>query len=143
MTQDQARVFVEAVRQYLEERPGEVGAAAFDKEDGLACDFVTAAANLRAAAYGIPQQSLFDTKVWGGHTAQRRTRMRCCYNGDTYCILKFNPGINVESRGAVTVIFLSRACSVPTLTHECSRPSNTRMSGRTYGVVVWGVRCID
>lgn len=35
----------------------------FDKEDPLAVDFVTAASNLRSAAYGIPMQSLFDTKV--------------------------------------------------------------------------------
>lgn len=51
------------MRRYLEERPGEVGAAVFDKEDPLAVDFVTAASNLRSAAYGIPLQSLFDTKV--------------------------------------------------------------------------------
>lgn len=35
----------------------------FDKDDTLAVEFVTAAANLRAACYNIPQQSLFDTKV--------------------------------------------------------------------------------
>lgn len=35
----------------------------FDKDDTLAVEFVTAAANLRAACYGIPMQSLFDTKV--------------------------------------------------------------------------------
>ena len=56
-------MFVEAVRQYLEERPDEVGAAAFDKEDALAVDFVMAASNLRAAAYGIPMQTWFAVKV--------------------------------------------------------------------------------
>ena len=61
--QEQARVFVESVRQYMEERPDEVGAAAFDKEDALAVDFVMAAANLRAAAYGIPMQTWFAIKV--------------------------------------------------------------------------------
>lgn len=35
----------------------------FDKDDELAVEFVTAAANLRAACYGIPPQSLFGTKV--------------------------------------------------------------------------------
>jgi ubiquitin-like 1-activating enzyme E1 B len=35
----------------------------FDKDDALAVEFVTAAANLRAACYNIPRQSLFDTKV--------------------------------------------------------------------------------
>ena len=61
--QEQARVFVESVRQYIEERPDEVGAATFDKEDPLAVDFVMAAANLRAAAYGIPVQTWFAVKV--------------------------------------------------------------------------------
>ena len=40
-----------------------MGAAVFDKEDDLAVEFVTAASNLRAAAYGIPQQTLFATKA--------------------------------------------------------------------------------
>ena len=56
-------MFVEAVRQYLEKRPDEVGAAAFDKEDALAVDFVMAASNLRAAAYGIPMQTWFAAKA--------------------------------------------------------------------------------
>jgi len=57
---------VESVRQYIEERPDEVGAATFDKEDALAVDFVMAAANLRAAAYGIPMQTWFAVKVRPG-----------------------------------------------------------------------------
>ena len=56
-------MFLESIKQYLEGRPTEVGEAVFDKEDDLAVEFVTAAANLRAANYGIPQQSLFITKV--------------------------------------------------------------------------------
>ena len=56
-------MFVEAVRRYIEERPEEMGAAVFDKEDPLAVDFVTAASNLRSASYGIPLQSMFETKV--------------------------------------------------------------------------------
>ena len=54
---------MESIRQYLEGRPTETGEAVFDKEDDLAVEFVTAAANLRAANYSIPQQSLFITKV--------------------------------------------------------------------------------
>lgn len=57
------QVFLESIRQFLEGRPGEVGEAVFDKEDDLAVEFVTAASNLRAAAYGIPQQSQFNAKV--------------------------------------------------------------------------------
>jgi ubiquitin-like 1-activating enzyme E1 B len=34
----------------------QIGEAMLDKDDDLAVDFVTAAANLRAACYGIPQQ---------------------------------------------------------------------------------------
>jgi hypothetical protein len=62
---DCVQVFLESIRQFLEGRPGEVGEAVFDKEDDLAVEFVTAAANLRAAAYNIPRQSLFNTKVCG------------------------------------------------------------------------------
>lgn len=54
---------MESIRQYLEGRPTEIGEAVFDKEDDLAVEFVTATANLRGANYGIPQQSLFITKV--------------------------------------------------------------------------------
>jgi ubiquitin-like 1-activating enzyme E1 B len=41
----------------------QLGAAIFDKDDALAVDFVTAASNLRSAAYGIPMQTAFDAKV--------------------------------------------------------------------------------
>jgi ubiquitin-like 1-activating enzyme E1 B len=41
----------------------QLGAAVFDKDDDLAVDFVTAAANLRSIAYHIPTQSFFDAKV--------------------------------------------------------------------------------
>lgn len=58
-----SQVYLESIRQFLEGRPEEVGEAVFDKEDDLAVEFVTAASNLRAAAYGISQQSLFDAKV--------------------------------------------------------------------------------
>eukprot|EP00887_Chlorella_sp_A99_P005739 scaffold1.g5739.t1 len=58
-----ARVFLEAVRLFHEARGEELGSATFDKDDALAVEFVTAAANLRAACYGIPRQSLFVTKA--------------------------------------------------------------------------------
>ncbi|KAK9916527.1 hypothetical protein WJX75_003754 [Coccomyxa subellipsoidea] len=64
---ENAQVFLESIRQFLEGRPGEVGEAVFDKEDDLAVEFVTAASNLRAAAYGIPQQSLFNAKGIAGN----------------------------------------------------------------------------
>lgn len=44
-----------------------MGGATFDKDDDLAVDFVTAASNLRAACYNIPQQSLFDAKGMAGN----------------------------------------------------------------------------
>lgn len=34
----------------------------FDKDDQLAVEFVTAAANIRAASFGIPLHSLFEAK---------------------------------------------------------------------------------
>ena len=57
------QVFLEAVRLFLTQRGSDVGVASFDKDDALAVEFVTAAANLRALAYGIPAQTLFDIKV--------------------------------------------------------------------------------
>jgi ubiquitin-like 1-activating enzyme E1 B len=39
----------------------------FDKDDDLAVEFVAAAANLRAAAYDIPPQSLFEAKGMAGN----------------------------------------------------------------------------
>ncbi|KAL4446285.1 hypothetical protein ABPG77_003092 [Micractinium sp. CCAP 211/92] len=62
-----AALFLQAVQQFLDDRPEEIGAAQFDKDDTLAVEFVTAAANLRAACYGIPMQSLFDTKGMAGN----------------------------------------------------------------------------
>ena len=57
------QVFLESVRLFLTARRAEVGSAVFDKDDALAVEFVTAASNLRSAAYGIPTQSLFAAKV--------------------------------------------------------------------------------
>lgn len=57
------QVFLEAIRLFLESRTDDVGAAVFDKDDTLAVEFVTAAANLRSIAYNIPTQSLFAAKV--------------------------------------------------------------------------------
>ena len=47
----------------MEQRSSDIGAAAFDKDDDLAVEFVAAASNLRSLAYGIPTQALFDAKV--------------------------------------------------------------------------------
>lgn len=64
---DNARVFLVAVAKFLTQRAAEMGSAVFDKDDGLAVDFVTAASNLRAACYGIPQQSAFAAKGMAGN----------------------------------------------------------------------------
>jgi ubiquitin-like 1-activating enzyme E1 B len=44
-----------------------LGSAAFSKDSGLDLDFVTAAANLRAATFGIPRQSRFAVKSIAGN----------------------------------------------------------------------------
>jgi ubiquitin-like 1-activating enzyme E1 B len=62
-----AAVFIEAMRQLLENRSGDVGSLVFDKDDDLAVEFVSAAANLRSMCYHIPPQSLFDTKGMAGN----------------------------------------------------------------------------
>ncbi|KAG2449988.1 hypothetical protein HYH02_000092 [Chlamydomonas schloesseri] len=62
-----ASVLLLATALYHTVRPSEVGAAAFDKDDDLAVEFVTAASNLRSSCYGIPEQSLFDAKGMAGN----------------------------------------------------------------------------
>ncbi|KAF8066301.1 SAE2 [Scenedesmus sp. PABB004] len=64
---DAAAVFLASIVAFLTRRRAELGAAAFDKDDALAVDFVTAASNLRAACYGIPQQSAFEAKGMAGN----------------------------------------------------------------------------
>ncbi|WIA22762.1 hypothetical protein OEZ85_001163 [Tetradesmus obliquus] len=64
---DSARVFLVSVVKFLQQRQAELGEAVFDKDDDLAVDFVAAAANLRAACYGIPQQKRFDAKGMAGN----------------------------------------------------------------------------
>ena len=60
-------VFIEATRQYFETRKDAIGCTEFDKDDPLAVDFVTAAANLRSYNYGIQPQTLFNTKGMAGN----------------------------------------------------------------------------
>lgn len=57
------QIFLTAIQLFLQNRSQDVGAAVFDKDDDLAVEFVTAAANLRSIAYNIPTQSLFAAKV--------------------------------------------------------------------------------
>lgn len=45
----------------------EIGNLSFDKDDQLAVEFVTAAANVRAASFGIPLHSLFEAKGIAGN----------------------------------------------------------------------------
>ncbi|KAL2642149.1 hypothetical protein R1flu_009736 [Riccia fluitans] len=64
---DNARVFLETVRLFLDNRKEELGRLTFDKDDQLAVEFVTAAANLRANSFGIPMQTMFDVKGIAGN----------------------------------------------------------------------------
>ena len=47
--------------------PQEIGHLTFDKDDQLAVEFVTAAANIRAECFGIPLHSLFEAKGIAGN----------------------------------------------------------------------------
>ena len=55
-------VFLRSVVAFLETRVADLGHLVFDKDDDLAVEFVTSAANLRAVNYSIPRQSAFTTK---------------------------------------------------------------------------------
>ncbi|KAJ3686966.1 hypothetical protein LUZ61_016130 [Rhynchospora tenuis] len=64
---ENTRVFLEAVKLFFEKREKEIGNLTFDKDDQLAVEFVTAAANIRASSFGIPLQSLFEAKGIAGN----------------------------------------------------------------------------
>ncbi|KAF5745742.1 SUMO-activating enzyme subunit 2-like isoform X1 [Tripterygium wilfordii] len=64
---ENSRVFLEALKLFLVNRAQEVGNLTFDKDDQLAVEFVSAAANIRAASFGIPLHSLFEAKGIAGN----------------------------------------------------------------------------
>ncbi|XP_077247989.1 SUMO-activating enzyme subunit 2-like isoform X2 [Tasmannia lanceolata] len=64
---ENTRIFLEALKLFLEKREKDVGSLTFDKDDQLAVEFVTAAANIRAACFGIPIHSLFEAKGIAGN----------------------------------------------------------------------------
>ncbi|CAK8561041.1 unnamed protein product [Lathyrus sativus] len=64
---ENSRILLEALRLFFTKREKEVGNLSFDKDDQLAVEFVTAAANIRAASFGIPLHSLFEAKGIAGN----------------------------------------------------------------------------
>ena len=66
-TRDAAGVFVSTTVRFLTQRSSEVGTCVFDKDDGLAVDFVAAASHLRSACYDIPPLSPFACKGMAGN----------------------------------------------------------------------------
>uniref|UniRef100_A0A1D1YE67 SUMO-activating enzyme subunit 2 n=1 Tax=Anthurium amnicola TaxID=1678845 RepID=A0A1D1YE67_9ARAE len=64
---DNTRVFLESLKLFIEKRQKDIGNLVFDKDDQLAVEFVTAAANIRASSFGIPLQSLFEAKGIAGN----------------------------------------------------------------------------
>ncbi|CAN1255857.1 SUMO-activating enzyme subunit 2 [Linum perenne] len=64
---ENSRVFLEALKLFFEKRGKEIGNLSFDKDDPLAVEFVTAAANIRAASFGIALHSLFEAKGIAGN----------------------------------------------------------------------------
>ncbi|KAI5062186.1 hypothetical protein GOP47_0022725 [Adiantum capillus-veneris] len=64
---ENASVFLQALELFHATRKKEFGSLVFDKDDQLAVEFVTAAANLRASCFDIPMQSLFEAKGIAGN----------------------------------------------------------------------------
>ncbi|MCO5596857.1 hypothetical protein L7F22_050927 [Adiantum nelumboides] len=64
---ENASVFLQALELFHETRQKDFGSLVFDKDDQLAMEFVTAAANLRACCFDIPLQSLFEAKGIAGN----------------------------------------------------------------------------
>lgn len=64
---DNSKIFMEALKLFFLKREKEIGGLSFDKDDQLAVEFVTAAANIRASSFGIPVHSLFEAKGIAGN----------------------------------------------------------------------------
>ncbi|PON77399.1 SUMO-activating enzyme subunit SAE2/Uba [Trema orientale] len=64
---ENSKIFLEALKLFFLKREKEVGNLTFDKDDQLAVEFVTAAANIRATSFGIPLHSLFEAKGIAGN----------------------------------------------------------------------------
>ncbi|XP_019165567.1 PREDICTED: SUMO-activating enzyme subunit 2-like isoform X1 [Ipomoea nil] len=60
-------VFLECLKLFFLKRPKEIGNLSFEKDDQLAVEFVTAAANIRASSFGIPLHNLFEAKGIAGN----------------------------------------------------------------------------
>ncbi|KAL7118719.1 hypothetical protein ACP275_02G019800 [Erythranthe tilingii] len=63
---ENSAVFLEALKLFFSKRE-KIGNLSFDKDDQLAVEFVTAAANIRASSFGIPLHSLFESKGIAGN----------------------------------------------------------------------------
>ncbi|ONK63716.1 uncharacterized protein A4U43_C07F18140 [Asparagus officinalis] len=64
---ENTKIFLEALRLFIVKRTEDIGNLTFDKDDQLAVEFVTAAANIRASSFGIPLHSLFEAKGIAGN----------------------------------------------------------------------------
>nr|GEU74297.1 SUMO-activating enzyme subunit 2 [Tanacetum cinerariifolium] len=64
---ENSRIFFAALQLFFSKRQKEIGTLSFDKDDHLAVEIVTAAANIRAASFGIPLHSLFEAKGIAGN----------------------------------------------------------------------------
>ncbi|CAK9215924.1 unnamed protein product [Sphagnum troendelagicum] len=79
--QENARVFLETIQLFFKRRSKDIGKLVFDKDDQLAVEFVTAAANLRAHSFGIPMQSLFEAKGMAGNIIHAIATTNACIAG--------------------------------------------------------------
>ncbi|GFZ14438.1 SUMO-activating enzyme 2 [Actinidia rufa] len=64
---ENSRIFFESLKLFLVKREKEIGNLTFDKDDQLAVEFVTAAANVRASSFGSLLHSLFEAKGIAGN----------------------------------------------------------------------------
>jgi ubiquitin-like 1-activating enzyme E1 B len=57
---------VKSILRVHQERSGDIGALAFNKDDEICIEFVSTAANIRAHNFGIPLESKFKIKEMAG-----------------------------------------------------------------------------
>lgn len=86
----------------------------FDKDDGLAVEFVTSASNLRSANYSIPVQSLFTAKGMAGNIIHAIATTNAIISG---CVLGCTPERLLCVPGGCLCV-----CCGPNIGAGCSRP---------------------
>lgn len=101
-----AEAFISSVTRHFARAPHE-RATTFDKDDDVALDFVTAAANLRAAVFGIPLESRFKVKEIAGNIIPAIATTNAIIAG--YIVVEALKVLSTEGVESCANVYLSRS----------------------------------